>query len=72
MSIVLDASGAALLVCGVLALVYEMWALFVNPSQTISDIVQRWGKQHPKWLGIIEAVVFTGLAVLGIHFLGGF
>lgn len=69
---VLDASGGALLLSALLAVLYELGALLGGPGAppTISSIVQRVTRTNEPLSVLIFWVIMTGLAVLGFHFLG--
>lgn len=75
MNWLLDSSGVLLVLSGLVALVYELYALKTNAAPTITDIVRTWegaAIQH-KWLvSGVGLAALLGIAGLLVHFLGGF
>ena len=70
MSYVLDASGVLIVLSGLLAFIYEMWALDKGWPPTISAILQKWVGITNPWGTIIVVLLEFGLQLFGLHILG--
>lgn len=64
-----------LVLSGLVALGYELFALFTRHAMTITDIVRTWEAQsagNRGWVSGIGTAAVLGLVLLLVHFLGGF
>lgn len=75
MSAMLIASAVLLVLSGLVALAYELYAVFTRHATTITDIVRNWEAQsagNKGWVSGIGTGAVLGLVLLLVHLLGGF
>lgn len=75
MNWVLDGSGVLLVLSGLVALGYELFALFTRKVPTITDVVRNWEASDTAHKAVVSGILIVavaGIVGLGAHFLGGF